>query len=285
MFTWAINPKEASVGFIKKYLVANYPEQSLGEDLKTYRKALETAEKNGQLERLTGKGFSGTFRLVDGASKLGTVFGDAFENACIAMNEPKDLSVAKLRDYLGFYHAEYNTDNKPLVLKRALDRAVEKGWLSQISGKGFAGTYRLMHPYYPGPKELWGKDFVEPKDKRDRDEEPKPKKAKKAEAPATPKRKSAKKAAASDSEDDDEDDDDDAEEEAYKPSAKKRGAPTPRKTADGPPKKKAKVEKPAKKSKKAAGKKEAAPVVAKKSRPPPAPKATKGATRGRAKKQ
>ena len=33
----------------------------------------------------------------------------------------------------------------------------------QISGKGFTGTYRLCHPYYPSPRELWGKDFVEPK--------------------------------------------------------------------------------------------------------------------------
>jgi hypothetical protein len=81
--------------------------------------------------------------------------------------------------FSGFYHAEYKTDNRPLVLKRALDRAVDKGWLNQvpasprpcltlssrqISGKGFSGTYRLMHPYYPGPRELWGKDFHEPKE-------------------------------------------------------------------------------------------------------------------------
>ena len=96
------------------------------------RKALENAEKNGTLERLSGKGFSGTFQLVDGANKSGAKFEDAFENACIAMNEPKDVSVAKLRDYLSVYHAEYNTDNKPKVLKSALDRAVAKGWITQV---------------------------------------------------------------------------------------------------------------------------------------------------------
>ena len=96
------------------------------------RKALELAEKNGQLERLTGKGFSGTFQLVDGANKTGGKFEDAFENACIAMNEPKDVSVSKLRDYLSVYHAEYNTDNKPKVLKTALDRAATKGWITQV---------------------------------------------------------------------------------------------------------------------------------------------------------
>ena len=147
VFTWACNPKEASVGLIKKYLVANYPDLDLGVEMKHYRltmrwycllpyvgsrKALENAEKNGTLERLSGKGFSGTFQLVDGANKSGAKFEDAFENACIAMNEPKDVSVAKLRDYLSVYHAEYNTDNKPKVLKSALDRAVAKGWITQV---------------------------------------------------------------------------------------------------------------------------------------------------------
>ena len=84
VFTWACNPKEASVGLIKKYLVANYPDLDLGVEMKHYRltgdemvhtycflpyvdsrKALENAEKNGTLERLSGKGFSGTFELVD----------------------------------------------------------------------------------------------------------------------------------------------------------------------------------------------------------------------------
>merc|ERR1719291_1634852 len=98
----------------------------------------------------------GTFALVDGADKNGAQYEDAIENAIISMSEPKQVSVGALRDYLGEYHKEYNTDQRPIVLKNALDRSVEKGWLKQISGKGFSGTYRLMHPYYPSPKELWG---------------------------------------------------------------------------------------------------------------------------------
>jgi len=268
VFTWACNPKEASVGFIKKYLVANYPDLDLGVELKHYRKALELAEKNGQLERLTGKGFNGTFQLVDGANKTGAKFEDAFENACIAMNEPKDVSVSKLRDYLSVYHAEYSTDNKPKVLKTALDRAATKGWITQISGKGFSGTYRLCHPYYPSPRELWGKDFVEPKS---------PKEPRAAKAEPTPKKKAVKRAAAaSDSE---EESDDEEEEEAYKPRKGKRGAPSPRKTVEASPKKKAKAS-PAKKP--AANKKAAAkPVVAKKSKPAKVNKSRKGASRGK----
>ena len=90
----------------------------------------------GQLKRLTGKGFSGTFQLVDGANKTGGKFEDAIENAIISMNEPKQVSVTGIRDYLskcivmvlnfdilircyfsGCWHNEYHTDNKPSVLK------------------------------------------------------------------------------------------------------------------------------------------------------------------------
>ena len=133
---------------------------------------------------MTGQGFSGTFALVDEADKTGAKFEDALENAIIAMSEPKQVSVNSLRDYLskdltfsgvgifkiyvaGVYHPEYNTDQRPTVLKSALERSVAKGWLKQISGKGFAGTYRLMHPYYPSPRELWGNLFVEKKTKEE----------------------------------------------------------------------------------------------------------------------
>jgi hypothetical protein len=34
-----------------------------------------------------------------------------------------------------------------------------------------------MHPYYPGPRELWGKDFVEAKEAKE------PRAEKKAESP------------------------------------------------------------------------------------------------------
>ena len=49
---------------------------------------------------IIGKGMSGTVALVDGADKTGTKFEDPIESAIIAMNEPKECSVNKLRDYL-----------------------------------------------------------------------------------------------------------------------------------------------------------------------------------------
>jgi len=224
VFTWATNPKEASVGLIRKYIAKHYPE--LDVEGQSFKKALENGESKGQLERITGKGFSGTFALVDGADKNGAKYEDAIENAVISMNEPKQVSVSGLRDYLGEYHKEYNTDQKPTVLKNALDRSVAKGWLQQITGKGFTGTYRLMHPYFPAPKELWGEDFVEKKEKEEK---------------ATPKRKATKRVAAdSDSEEEEED-------EEVMPAPRKRGAPSPRKT--GAPVKKVAKKVVAKKSK------------------------------------
>ena len=98
VFTWATNPKECSANLIKKYIAKHYPD--LDTEGNQFKKAIEGAEAKGQLKRITGKGFSGTFELVDGANKTGGKFEDAIENAVISMNEPKQVSVAALRDYL-----------------------------------------------------------------------------------------------------------------------------------------------------------------------------------------
>eukprot|EP00092_Neocalanus_flemingeri_P057941 GFUD01068969.1.p1 GENE.GFUD01068969.1~~GFUD01068969.1.p1 ORF type:complete len:489 (+),score=170.14 GFUD01068969.1:46-1512(+) len=239
VFTWACNPKEASIPLIRKYIAKHYPE--LDSEGNGFKKALEGGESKGQLGRVTGKGLGGTFKLVDGADKNGAKYEDAFENAIISMSEPKQVSVNNLRDYLGEYHKEYNTDNRPKVLKNALDRSVASGWLKQITGKGFTGTYRLMYPYYPSPKELWGKDFAGKKEKVEKEEKA---------AKSTPKRKATKRAAVDlDSEEEEESDD----EGEVMPTPTKRGAPTARKTAA--PVKKVAKKAVAKKGKAAAPKK------------------------------
>ena len=40
--------------------------------------------------------------------------------------------IFNLTIFLGEYHKEYNTDQRPTVLKNALDRSVDKGWLKQV---------------------------------------------------------------------------------------------------------------------------------------------------------
>jgi len=205
VFTWACNPKEASVNLIRKYVGEHYPE--LDVDGTAFRKAIEAGENKGQLQRITGKGFSGTFSLVDGASKTGAKFEDAIETAIIAMNEPKDVSVQILRDYIGEYHKEYNTDNRPDVLKKALERSETKGHLVRLTGKGFSGTFRLNWPFHPSPQLLWGDEYS---------------------APAAAK-SSRKRSAAAD--DDDSGVESEDENEEVMPAPKKRGAPKARASA------------------------------------------------------
>lgn len=156
IFMWATNPKEASVSIIKKYVSKHFPMLDAESGL---RKALEHGEADGKYKRITGKGMSGTLQLMDGADKSGQLMDDAIEDAFIAMNEPKEVSVTTLRDYLDEYHPEYRTNVRPMVLKKALDRAEARGWIDRITGKGFSGTFRLAHSYYPGPLEVWGKWF------------------------------------------------------------------------------------------------------------------------------
>jgi len=282
VFTWACNPKEASVGLIRKYLSKNHPD--LTTDGKQFKKALEDGVAKGQLKRLTGTGCSGTFSLVDGADKTGGKYEDAIENAIIAMNEPKDLSVTGLRNYLDEYHKEYNTDQRPKKLKSALDISEARGHIKHISGKGFSGSYRLMYPFYPSPFELWGeeakvkkvKEVKKRKDDSSEDESedeaeyiPKTTKrgAKVAKAKKEVKEKAKKKAPTykDDSSEDEEEEDNDGE---YVPKATKRGAPKPRKEVVA---KKAKKSAPEKKPKKAA------PVVKK----PVAKKSGKGKRKGK----
>ena len=49
IFTWACNPKEASVPLIRKYLVKHYPELNVEENPNGFKKALESGEAKGKL--------------------------------------------------------------------------------------------------------------------------------------------------------------------------------------------------------------------------------------------
>ena len=222
VFTWACNPKEASVTLIKKYINRHYPK--LDTTGVGFKKAILGAVKRGQLDQITGTGLSGTFQLVDNAKKSGGKYEDAFEDAIIAMNEPKDCSVTKMRDMLSVYHKEYNTDDRPRVLKNALERSEQMGWLTRITGKGFSGSYRLAFPYYPSPKELWGNEYNEDKERVVK------------ERPARRKRKhdsSDEEDSESGESDEEDSDEEDSEDEDYSSDeevipSKKRGPPMKR---------------------------------------------------------
>jgi len=269
IFTWVCEPKEASYGLIKKYIIKHFPNLNADTGLK---KAMENMCLKGQLEQITGKGASGTFALENGAKKTGTAYEDPVEDAIIASNLPKDCSVASLKHYLHEYHLEYDIKNKPKVLRSALDRAESKGWIIRISGAGMSGSFRLAHDYIPSPKDLWRDDY------KPSDYEPKKKKAKTYD--------SSDESESEEESEDSSDDDSDSEAEEVLPKSTKRldqrkkaparSAPAAKKTKAKPKKATPKKPAPAKKSKKATPKKgkKATPKKDKKATPKKVKKAT-----------
>ena len=66
--------------------------------------------------------------------------------------------ILKVRSNYPAVPQEYETDMKPMRLLKALERAEAAGHIERISGTGgFSGSFKLSYPYYPSPKELWGK--------------------------------------------------------------------------------------------------------------------------------
>ena len=97
------------------------------------------------------------------------------------------------------------------MLKSALARSEARGWLQQVSGRGFSGSYRLLYPYYPTPAQLWGKDYREEK---------KPEEETKKKDTSSKGRKRVVEYS--------EEEDEESEEEEFVPAPKKRGAPKAR---------------------------------------------------------
>merc|ERR1739838_896035 len=196
-------------------------------------------------------------------------YEDPIEDAIIASNEPKDASVTALRHYLAEFHTEYNVKDRPKVLKNALERAEDKGWLVRVTGKGFNGTFRLSYPYIPSPKDLWREAYVDP------DQEKPAKKKRKVQEDSSDEEESS-------SEEESEEESEPESEPEYVPKKGKRGAPSPRSAV---PAKKSKVaKKPPVTAKKSSPKKK--PVVAKKSSPkkPAAKKAGGAKKKGKSRK-
>uniref|UniRef100_A0A3P9IYS0 Heterochromatin protein 1-binding protein 3 n=1 Tax=Oryzias latipes TaxID=8090 RepID=A0A3P9IYS0_ORYLA len=109
IITQLCEPKEASYNLIKKYLEQHFPK-------------IPPAD---------------LYSLKRGGNKpqpKGSVLEEAITVAITAMNEPKTCSTTLLKSVL--------------VLKRDITCKV-LGWMEQITGHGFTGTYRLSFPFYP----------------------------------------------------------------------------------------------------------------------------------------
>ncbi|XP_069598135.1 heterochromatin protein 1-binding protein 3 [Ranitomeya imitator] len=279
-FTRLCEPKEASYSLIKKYVAQYYPKLKVEVRPQLLKNALQRAVEKGQLEQITGKGASGTFQLKRAGDKpllSGGGFEDAILSAITAMNEPKTCSTTAIKKYVLENHPGVNSSFQVHLLKRTLQKCEKNGWMEQISGKGFSGTYQLSFPYYPSPIILFPDKASEEEEEEESDNESEESEEEESEEESEdeeppPKRRMQKKAAPSKS-----------RSRAPPPKAKKR-APAPRgkarsapKKAPAPPPSKAKKGKaapppppPAKKPASRASKK-----------PSPAKKAVKPAAKGK----
>ncbi|XP_077167527.1 heterochromatin protein 1-binding protein 3 isoform X2 [Paroedura picta] len=157
-FTRLCEPKEASYSLIKKYVSQYYPKLKVDVRPQLLKNALQRAVEKGQLEQITGKGASGTFQLKRSGEKPllgGSLMEDAILSAIAAMNEPKTCSTTALKKYVLEKHPGTNSSLQVHLLKRTLQKCEKNGWMEQISGKGFSGTFQLCFPYYPSPGVLF----------------------------------------------------------------------------------------------------------------------------------
>ncbi|XP_028920735.1 heterochromatin protein 1-binding protein 3 isoform X2 [Ornithorhynchus anatinus] len=157
-FTRLCEPKEASYSLIRKYVSQYYPKLKVDLRPQLLKNALQRAVEKGQLEQITGKGASGTFQLKRSGEKPllgGSLMEDAILSAIAAMNEPKTCSTTALKKYVLENHPGTNSNFQVHLLKRTLQKCEKNGWLEQISGKGFSGTFQLCFPYYPSPGVLF----------------------------------------------------------------------------------------------------------------------------------
>lgn len=164
IITRLCEPKEASYNLIKKYLEQHFPSLNIENRPEVLKTALVKAVERGQLEQITGKGARGTFQLKRTGNKIllkGGALEDAITAAITAMNEPKTCSTTTLRKYL----VDANKDRKEYQLVANLRRTLTKckvlGWMEQITGHGFTGTYQLSFPFYPSPTILYPDKFKE----------------------------------------------------------------------------------------------------------------------------
>uniref|UniRef100_A0A3Q2PGA3 Heterochromatin protein 1-binding protein 3 n=1 Tax=Fundulus heteroclitus TaxID=8078 RepID=A0A3Q2PGA3_FUNHE len=155
IITRLCEPKEASYNLIKKYLEQHFPSLNIENRPDLLKTALVKAVEKGHLEQITGKGARGTFQLkrtAKDAQLKGSTLEDAITVAITAMNEPKTCSTTSLRKFL----VDSNKDVKENLLGKTLTKCKVLGWMEQITGHGFTGTYQLSFPFYPRHSEKRG---------------------------------------------------------------------------------------------------------------------------------
>ncbi|XP_056128737.1 heterochromatin protein 1-binding protein 3 isoform X2 [Lampris incognitus] len=170
IITRLCEPKEASYILIKKYLEQHFPHLKIDTRPELLKVALVKAVEKGHLERITGKGASGTFQLKRIGDKVllkGGDLEDAITAAITAMNEPKTCSTTSLRKYLIGTNKDSKEYRLVANLRKTLTKCKMLGWMEQITGSGFNGTYQLSFPYYPSPAILYPDKVIAPQKKKE----------------------------------------------------------------------------------------------------------------------
>ncbi|XP_036387082.1 heterochromatin protein 1-binding protein 3-like [Megalops cyprinoides] len=145
----------ASAYAIMKYITRKYASLELDRRKFLIRKALKRLVEKGVVKQLKGKGFSGSFAIgklppkpsiekpVVAPGVKAETLGDTLPLIITRLCEPKEASYVLIKKYLEKHFPKLNVEHRPEVLKSALQKAVEKGHLEQITGKGASGTFQL----------------------------------------------------------------------------------------------------------------------------------------------
>uniref|UniRef100_A0A8D0C3E9 Heterochromatin protein 1-binding protein 3 n=1 Tax=Salvator merianae TaxID=96440 RepID=A0A8D0C3E9_SALMN len=166
----------ASVVSVRKYIISKYPSLELERRGYLLKQALKRELQRGAIRQVKGKGASGSFVVAPNSGKAAPKSRDrkrstaapgpeqqgkledilplAFTRLC----EPKEASYSLIKKYVSQYYPKLKVDARPQLLKNALQRAVEKGQLEQITGKGASGTFQLKKS---GEKPLLGGSLME----------------------------------------------------------------------------------------------------------------------------
>nr|XP_015813873.2 heterochromatin protein 1-binding protein 3 isoform X1 [Nothobranchius furzeri]XP_015813874.2 heterochromatin protein 1-binding protein 3 isoform X1 [Nothobranchius furzeri] len=134
---------------VMKFMLKKYPSLELNKKKFLIKKAMKKHLEKGTIKQLKGKGLSGTFAIgkQPPQSKKSVQkqepLGDALPLIITRLCEPKEASYGLIKKYLEKHFPSLNIENRPDVLKTALVKAVEKGHLEQVTGKGACGTFQL----------------------------------------------------------------------------------------------------------------------------------------------
>ncbi|KAL2090485.1 hypothetical protein ACEWY4_012748 [Coilia grayii] len=149
----------ASAFVILKYIMSKYGFLELDKRKFLLRQSMKRLVEKGAIKQLKGKGFAGSFTIgnlsaVSNSSNKkppvvvapgvkGETLGDCLPLIMTRLCEPKEASYLLIKKYLTEHYPQMDVEKRPDNLKNALQKAVERGQLEQITGKGASGTFQL----------------------------------------------------------------------------------------------------------------------------------------------